>query len=322
MSKLRILIITQGVSRIIKHLMCSEHAVVAILEAAPRSYKPRILHDYILSFLRAGLLIFKKEKITLKQLCREKKIPYRFMVSSDDIDLEDWIRRQAPDVIVVFSMSQLLKENIFNIPKYGAINLHPSYLPEYRGPNPDFWQYYDRELSPGVTVHYIDAGEDTGDIIFQERIEVPLGINSPQRLDRLIDQCGVRLLLKSLDSIQSGIVQRIKQPAESPTKRARNIKLSEHCTIIDWVSWDIERIWNILRGTELWLNAFEQPKGLYKGMRWSVEGFDKCDMSGYGAGRVYRQNRKLFFVACKEGKIYLSVKFNVKQHLINFLRKL
>ncbi|AAM07923.1 formyltransferase family protein [Methanosarcina acetivorans] len=79
------------------------------------------------------------------------------------------IRNLEPDLIVVFSMSHLLKENVFNVPSYGTVNIHYSYLPEYGGPNPLFWQYYDYILDPGVTLHYVDKGEDTGNVIYQRR---------------------------------------------------------------------------------------------------------------------------------------------------------
>lgn len=90
-------------------------------------------------------------------------------MTSSSCELESWVKSLSPDLIVVYSMSQLLKENIYSIPRFGTINLHPSYLPEYRGPNPIFWMYYNMEKQGGVTVHYIDQGEDTGNIILQKR---------------------------------------------------------------------------------------------------------------------------------------------------------
>ncbi|MGI6455390.1 MAG: formyltransferase family protein [bacterium] len=86
--------------------------------------------------------------------------------------LERWVREKNPDFICVKSMSQLLKENIFSIPKYGTINLHPSILPNYRGPNPLFWTMFNQECESGMTVHYINKGEDTGDILRQYTIKM------------------------------------------------------------------------------------------------------------------------------------------------------
>jgi methionyl-tRNA formyltransferase len=241
------------------------------------------------------------------------------MTGSHDEGLEDWIRAQNPDVIVVFSMSQLLKENIFNIPKFGTINIHPSYLPEYRGPAPDIWQYYNMEINPGVTVHYIDSGEDTGDIIFQERTPILLGKKLPDKLDKLIGRTGVNLILKALNAIQEGNAPRVTQSKESPTLRARNLKPGEYNQLINWENWPIEHVWHVLRGTEHWLNELHQPKGFYKCQSWIVEDYERCDISGYKIGEVYRGAGK-WFVICKEGKIYLSLKFDLKNLLIGLIR--
>ena len=86
-------------------------------------------------------------------------------------------------------------------------------------------------------------------------------------------------------------------------------------------NWEIERIWHILRGTELWLNAIEQPKGIYKTQRWVVENYEKCDMSKYKISKIYNENGK-YFVACKDGKIYLSVKLSVKTLIKNIIKGL
>ena len=243
-----------------------------------------------------------------------EKIPYHFMTSSHDKGLEGWIRGQDPDVIVVFSMSQLLKPNIFNIPKFGTINLHPSYLPEYRGPAPDIWQYCNMETNPGVTVHYIDSGEDTGDIIFQERTHIPLGIKLPDKLGTLIGSTGVNLILKTLNAIQEGNAPRAMQPKESPTLRARNLKSGEYKTLVNWEKWSIEHIWHVCRGTERLFGELHQPKGFYKSHSWVVENYERCDISVYVMGKVYREAGKQFII-CKEGKIYLSLTFDFKKML-------
>jgi methionyl-tRNA formyltransferase len=284
----------------------SSYTIIGIVEAASRE------------------LIGRKRKVfkfpwkkSLKSLSKKYHIPYYYMNHGSDEALQKWVKKSNPDVIVVHSMSQLLKTNIFTIPKYGAINLHPSFLPEYRGPNPDFWMYYHVDLNPGVTVHYIDTGEDTGDIIYQERYTIPLGIKSPDMLDIGINKIGINLLFKVLDRIALGTVQKIKQPQNSPTPRARNIKPEEHKTIIDWNNWPIERIWHILRGTELWLNVLEQPSGIYKGHRWIIDDFVKSEINeNYVFGSIYNDHRKTF-IACPGGIIYMSVKFNMKYFIKN-----
>jgi len=309
------MIITMGISRILEPIV-GVHNVVGIIEPAPRNIKT---NQKSLTFkaLKGVYSIFKKEAKTLKSYSQEKNIPYYYMDNGSDKNLEQWVKDKNIDVIVVYSMSQLLKENIFSIPKYGTINLHPALLPSYRGPNPDFWMYYNGLKEGGVTVHYIDKGEDTGDIIYQEKYDFPLGLKSPQMLNLSIGKIGVNLLLKALDNLDN--LPRTAQSKESPTKKARNITIDEHRNIIDWQNWKIERIWHLLRGTELWLNALEQPKGIYRGQRWTIEDFEKCDAGSYEVSKIYKVNNK-YFVACKDGKIFFSLKFSLKNFVLNVMR--
>lgn len=296
---LKIVIITQGVSRIVPPLVESGHSVVGILESASRG----AARGRISVFMRNALGWLAQWLFAvgfLKSFCQQKGIAYRLMYSSQDAGLEEWLRQLQPDVIVVHSMSQLLRRNIYSIPRLGAINLHPSYLPNYRGPNPDFWHYYDVDLHPGATVHFVDDGEDTGDILLQEKLDVPLGMKSPERSQRVVSELGVALLLRVLDQLEAGAEQRMAQPADSPTVRARNLKTEEHGAIIDWQTWSIEKIWHVLRGTEQWLNAVPPPQGLYRGQRWSVEDYRLEDTSQLRVGRIHRQNGSIALPVKKE----------------------
>lgn len=312
--KPKIIIITMGLSRIVQPIVNANN-VVGIIECASRKTKQS--HNGMLYKIVKKMSSFVKKKVrTLKSFSKEKNIPYYYMDNGSDKILENWVKNIAPDIIIVYSMSQLLKKNIFTIPKYGTINLHPAYLPNYRGPNPSFWMYYDCVREGGVTIHYIDKGEDTGDIIYQEKYAFPLGLKSPKMLDLSIGNIGLDLLQKSLDNIEN--LPRQKQSKESTTKRARNIKEEEHTNIINWQTWKIEKIWHLLRGTELWLNALKQPQGIYKGQRWCIENFERCDMNGYQLSNIYKEKSK-YFVACKDGKIFLSLKFSFKKFLLEII---
>jgi methionyl-tRNA formyltransferase len=233
-----------------------------------------------------------------------------------------WARAKAPDIIVVFSMSQLLPRKVFDLPAYGALNLHPSFLPEYRGPNPEFWQYYFQDLSPGITVHYIDSKEDTGDIVHQTRLAIPLGIKSPDWVNRLVRDIGVPLLLRSLDEIEAGVAARIAQPELSPTIRARILTPEEHSSIVDWESWPIDRIWHLLRGTESWLNCLELPSGFYRGQRWEILDFERGARVNGPPGSIHRDERG-YYVSCRDGAIRLKRNFSMMsliQRLASLIR--
>ncbi|HGJ5876894.1 MAG TPA: methionyl-tRNA formyltransferase [Arsenophonus sp.] len=317
--RLKVVLVTQGLSPIVEPVCSSNNDIVGIIEAAPRVAKN--------SDISCGLRIVKKiyhifngRSNSLAGYADNRKIPYLFMESSDNDNVISWLKNKRPDVVVVFSMSRLLKECFLAIPRYGVINLHPSLLPAYRGPNPDFWQYYNMEMNPGVTVHYLDKGEDTGDIIFQASKQISLGIKSPARLDMLINELGIPLVLKALTAIQAGNAPRIKQPKTSPTSRARNLLPEEHKTIIDWHNWPIKRIWHILRGTERWLKALPQPTGLYIGHLWVIGEYERFAGQTVTPGLIYK-NKGQYCVAVKEGCIYLSLSFSFKKIILRFLKK-
>lgn len=319
MKKLKILLITQGISRLVEPMLNSGHSIVGVLESMPRDWEEGVLEKPILyRFLKKIYDVAKRENHSLFDFCEKRKIPYNFICKNNNKSVSLWIKSIKPDLIVVYGMSQLLKDEILKIPPCGVINLHPSFLPSYRGPNPDFWQYYDVEMNPAATVHYLDAGEDTGDIIYQACINIPLGTKSPERLDILIGKIGIPLLLKAVNAIAQGCAPRTSQSLQSPTLRARNLNAEEHTQIIDWENWPIQRIWHILRGTETWLHAIQQPEGLFKGQQWSILDYLETDISQGKPGTlgVYR-NRKCIFL--KDGVIYIKVNFSLKKAILKIL---
>lgn len=320
MKNIKILLITQGMSRLVRPLFESHHHVIGVLESMARDYDDQKSKSVLIGFLKKIYGITKKKNIFLFDFCRAKNIPYNFIWKKNANEVVGWVEDLKPDLIVVFSMSQLLKDDILKIPPLGVINLHPSFLPDYRGANPDFWQYHDMEINPGATVHYVNAGEDTGDIIYQERVHIPLGTKSPARLDKLIGELGVSLMLKAIDAIAQGSAPRTPQLAKSPTPRSRNLKPEEHTHIIDWQHWPIERVWHVLRGTELWLNAIAQPAGLLTGQRWLIQEYEKEEVPQSTPGQIGKyKNRKCVFA--KDGVIYIGIDFDIKKSILKILQK-
>lgn len=82
------------------------------------------------------------------------------------------IRKESIDLIVSSNFNQILKKEIINLPKRGCINMHASLLPKYRGRAPINWAMINGEKETGVTVHFLEEGIDTGNIIIQEKIKI------------------------------------------------------------------------------------------------------------------------------------------------------
>jgi folate-dependent phosphoribosylglycinamide formyltransferase PurN len=85
---------------------------------------------------------------------------------------QEFLKNEAPDLLVAFGTG-ILRKSIFQAGRLGAINAHTSVLPEYRGSWPEFWQVYDRAYTKtGISIHFIDEGVDTGDIVHTRHVVV------------------------------------------------------------------------------------------------------------------------------------------------------
>lgn len=300
-------------------LLQSCHSVVGIIECAPRSGEKSDKEKRNLRFVRSLYCRLRKRPASLKELALGKQIPYYYMSAGSDKALEEWVKARNPDLIVIFSMSQLLKENIFSIPPQGAINLHPALLPKYRGPNPWFWMYYDHDLHPSATIHYIDEGEDTGDIIYQDGFDILPGFSCQEVYEKVILDVGIRLLIQAIDDISTGNAPRHPQPKESPTKRARNVAASEGSSLIDWEKWSVQRIWHFLRGAAQYTDILAKLEERNKGQIGEIGEYETCEHnSACNPGKVYSQGGKTF-LACRDGKIILHKRFSAKHFFVHGL---
>lgn len=307
---MRIIVITQGNLDLIDNLLQTNNSVVGIVQAAPRKQQSKIIEHFKKSIATIYYLLKPLPKKTMIDYAKSKDIPYYYLDKGDTHRAEEWFRNLNPDIIVVSSMSHLLKKNIINIPKHGVINYHHSYLPDYRGPNPLFWMYYDYVLDPGVTVHYIDVGEDTGDIIYQGRVAIDAGEPLTSCLKKS-DELGHRLLNKAIEEIQHGKAPRITQPTKSDTVRARNIEPKEYRDLIDWKEWDVQRIWHFLRGTPRYSTQLLDCNDIIKlGYSVKIESFSRCDRTDAPLGHIVSDNGESY-IPCINGKICVKVKFSL-----------
>jgi len=139
------------------------------------------------------------------------------------------IRQLKPDLIIVVYYDYILSPEIIAIPPMGCINLHLALAEEYRGCYPTTWAIINGETRTGVTLHYIDEGIDTGDIIAQT--EVPI---YPQDTGKdLYERCtraGVALFESELQSILDGTNDRRPQSSTRRTLSYRRIFPSHEVT--------------------------------------------------------------------------------------------
>ena len=106
----------------------------------------------------------------LQSVAEENKITFLRETDVNSPALKDHILSIQPDLIISVHLRKILYKEIFSIAKTGAINVHPSLLPKYRGLSPQHQAIIHGDPESAVTVHFIEEGVDTGDIIIQERI--------------------------------------------------------------------------------------------------------------------------------------------------------
>ena len=156
----------------------------------------------------------------LLAFAEEHAIPL-FPCQTIGTNVQKIIEELQVDIGVVYALHLLLPKSVFSMPRYGFLNLHPSLLPDYRGPNPLFWQYYDGIEESGFTVHQIDEKEDHGCIYGQARFQLDYTSEHNAFLDKKLVEVGVPLLCDVLHNHES--IVPVAQPELSNTRRARNL---------------------------------------------------------------------------------------------------
>jgi len=117
-------------------------------------------------------------------------------------ELYDKLRSIAPDLIVVIAF-RILPPEMIAIPHLGAVNIHASLLPRYRGAAPINWALINGETETGLTAFYLKRKVDTGDIIHQENTKIKETENFDSLHDRLSEMAGP-FLIRTLELIENG----------------------------------------------------------------------------------------------------------------------
>lgn len=164
----------------------------------------------------------------VKALALEHGIPVYTPASLKNEDFMAVLNAHTPDVIVVVAYGKILPESVLSFPAKGCINLHVSLLPKYRGAAPMQRAIMEGERETGVTVMYMDAGLDTGDIIACERFPISDEDDFEAIHDRSAE-IGSALLSKALCDISCGCACREKQDGALATYAAKIEK--EDCKI-------------------------------------------------------------------------------------------
>lgn len=132
------------------------------------------------------------------------------------------VRDLRADIGVSALFGYLIRRELFDSLPMGCVNLHPAYLPYNRGAHPNVWSIVEGTPA-GVTLHYLDDGADTGDIIAQRLVEQE-PVDTGERLYHKLERAAVRLFADTWPSIRCGEAARFPQPRDiGTTHRVRDL---------------------------------------------------------------------------------------------------
>lgn len=217
----------------------------------------------------------------VKEFALEKDLKiYQPLKIRNNKEFIDEIKKLKPDILCVVAYGKILPKELLEIPRFGAINVHASLLPKYRGAAPIQWAVLNGDRKTGITTMFMDEGMDTGDIILTKEIEIGENETTGELWEKL-SKVGANLLVET--------IRKIEDIKDKENKNLKVIKKEMGCkkqgkdfslapmldkkiAKIDWNKTSLE-IKNLVRGLNPILGAYATLQG--KKMKfWRVENID------------------------------------------------
>lgn len=180
----------------------------AVRALLPLSQDPR--YSIVFVAVRAS-----KPDQTLIDLAKRRGIPVLCPAAINSNESLAMIGTFKADLHVSMSYDQILREDILGLPARGTLNCHAGALPFYRGRNPLTWAIINGEEEFGVTVHWVDLGIDTGDIVVQIKTPIKPGDTYATLLASAEELCA-SALVRAISDVYEGKDQRIVQATIDP----------------------------------------------------------------------------------------------------------
>ncbi len=233
----------------------------------------------------------------VKQLALQSGLP---VYQPERLAPEEWkvLVETTADVLVVVAYGKILPPWLFNLPPHGAINVHASLLPRYRGAAPVSWAIVRGEIRTGVTTMRIDRGMDTGDLLLQNAVEIGPEETAAELQDRLAAM-GADLLAETLDGLETG---QVRPRPQDPQLASYAPMLRKSDGEIDW-SRSSRQIFNRVRGFDPWPGTFTYRSGSL--LRILKARPVTPSVQRQAPGSLWRWDSRRALVACGEGWLEL-----------------
>lgn len=244
----------------------------------------------------------------VKECAVEHNIPVMQPVRIKTPEAMEQLASYEADIFVVAAFGQILSQEILDMPKFGSLNIHASLLPKYRGASPIQQVIIDGEKETGVTIMQMDAGIDTGDMLYKRIIDIEDTDTFESLHDKLM-LLGGEAIVEALALLETGGLEPEKQDdalschAKLITKEMGNIDFQKSANEIN----------RLIRGLNPWPSAYT----FYKGKQLKVwEAKVENEETTAEPGTVTEVTKTAIKVACKEGVLsILSLQLEGKKRM-------
>ncbi len=212
----------------------------------------------------------KMQMSPVKEYAISKNLPiFQPVKVRGNTEFYEQIKALKPDLMCVVAYGKILPQNILDIPNLGAVNVHGSLLPKYRGAAPIQWSVINGDKVTGITTMFMNAGMDTGDIILKEEVEIGEDETTGELWEKL-SKVGANLLVKTAREIENKTVKRTPQPLEGTMAPM----ISKEMSKINWNEITALQIKNLVRGLNPIMGAYSMLNGK-KIKFWKVDILNK-----------------------------------------------
>jgi methionyl-tRNA formyltransferase len=203
------------------------------------------------------------------------------------------VRSLKPDVILSAAHPNLLSGDFLRVPRLAALNLHGSLLPRNRGTSPVNWALIRDERETGLTMHMLDEGMDSGDIVYQETVPIT-DEDSPGTLADRIKSHAAPMVLRALGQLHRG--EKLPRTKQDETRVTLAPRLRAADLQIDWRQ-PARAVWSLIRGTsQSGLGARTKAKGTEVIISESFE----TERIAVSAGEVVEADNESIWVSCAD----------------------
>ena len=264
-------------------------------------------HDVVAVYTQPDRPAGRGNKIAfspVKRLALESGLPVFQPVKIKTQEAIDIFRSHRADMVVVVAYGRILPESFLQAFPKGAINVHFSLLPKYRGAAPVNWAIVNGENKNGVTTMRMDAGLDTGDILLIKETVISPQETAPELMDRLA-VIGADLLSETLSNFD----RLLPRPQNHSDATFAPIMKREDGRI-DWTM-GADKIANRIRGFQPFPGSFTSF-GSRKITIWSAKPILDVEVSTEPAGRIIEAQGDSLIIACGDGTALLVEELQVE----------